>query len=494
MKKLISVFLVIALILSFCSCSLSSKNFNIGYLDGIDSLNPYNADGDGEKIIAANCFEGLLRFDENGEIDLAGATAYSVDSKMLKYTFSLNPEAIWRYPEGYAPDGEDYTVNSSDFIKGFEFLSEKHPDEFKGASAEAKDKLTLVFNLQEPDADFIYKLCAFGFVPFRAMPEGEKGIATNGAYFISETNEDSVILNSNDSYKGKLRVKNQEIVLKKFSTYAQLEKSFKKGKLDILLSDTFKRIDDDAFNEAAVKNNVWGVGFNFKNKQLHNKELRLLLLNTLNFGIIKTPAFAEGKATGLFFDNLLVSDKKLSDFQYTATPFEADEAFSTELDNLLKKENAEHFSFKVLVPKQLENSFQKVIAQWESIFGEKIIFTLDSYKAENSVLAIKKGNYDIAVLPLSPDGLTPAYLIEKLSAAPFYYKNDKLTGYENAAFSDIEKNISLYEKAEKLIISEGIFVPLFYSGSRLYSQSDISGFYFSPDGETLYIHSGARSV
>jgi ABC-type oligopeptide transport system substrate-binding subunit len=57
---------------------------------------------DAEKIISTNCFEGLLRFDEHGKINLAGATAYKIEKDGLSYIFKLNPKAEWYIPAGEA--------------------------------------------------------------------------------------------------------------------------------------------------------------------------------------------------------------------------------------------------------------------------------------------------------------------------------------------------------------------------------------------------------
>ena len=95
MKKIISLLLVLVMVVSLCSCSLFGKNsvISVGIVNDIVSLDPTRATGDAEKLIVSNCFEGLVRFDENGAINLAAATSYSVDKTGCVYTFNLNPKA-----------------------------------------------------------------------------------------------------------------------------------------------------------------------------------------------------------------------------------------------------------------------------------------------------------------------------------------------------------------------------------------------------------------
>ena len=92
MKKIISLLLVLVMVVSLCSCSLFGKNsvISVGIVNDIVSLDPTRATGDAEKLIVSNCFEGLVRFDENGAINLAAATSYSVDKTGCVYTLINN--------------------------------------------------------------------------------------------------------------------------------------------------------------------------------------------------------------------------------------------------------------------------------------------------------------------------------------------------------------------------------------------------------------------
>ena len=87
MKRIISLILIVTTLFMLCSCTNTESNtqLTMGIFDSIDNLDPLSANGDGERIIAANCFEGLLRFDSKGKIDLGGATAYSVSKDNLVY-------------------------------------------------------------------------------------------------------------------------------------------------------------------------------------------------------------------------------------------------------------------------------------------------------------------------------------------------------------------------------------------------------------------------
>ena len=79
-KKFIALSLSLIMVVTlFSGCSLfKNAEFHIGFIDEIESLDPLKATGDAETMSAANCFEGLLKFNQNGEIVLSGATKYSI--------------------------------------------------------------------------------------------------------------------------------------------------------------------------------------------------------------------------------------------------------------------------------------------------------------------------------------------------------------------------------------------------------------------------------
>ena len=111
-KKLISLSLSLIMVVTlFSGCSLfKNAEFHIGFIDEIESLDPLKATGDAETMSAANCFEGLLKFNQNGEIVLSGATKYSISGDGLTYTFSLNPKAVW-----YVAELNEGILNGTDF-------------------------------------------------------------------------------------------------------------------------------------------------------------------------------------------------------------------------------------------------------------------------------------------------------------------------------------------------------------------------------------------
>ena len=116
MKKIISLLLVIAVLVSLCSCSKIKSLFSSGEEQSFsypvaampESLDPQIASGEAELIIIENCMEGLVRLNEKGEVIPAVAQSWDVSADGLQYTFHLNPAAVWSVDT----EDEDFTVKN----------------------------------------------------------------------------------------------------------------------------------------------------------------------------------------------------------------------------------------------------------------------------------------------------------------------------------------------------------------------------------------------
>ena len=123
--KLTAIVLCIVLLLSFASCAKDSVGCFIYYpvYDDMTSLDPQIARSDSEKLIVNNCFEGLVRIDENGEIVGGAAEKWNISPDGKTYTFYLRKDAKWNIteytakemadllPENFAPP-----VTADDFV------------------------------------------------------------------------------------------------------------------------------------------------------------------------------------------------------------------------------------------------------------------------------------------------------------------------------------------------------------------------------------------
>ena len=527
MKKIISAVLVLTMLLSLCSCGAAGKDtrLTMGILNTISNLDPLTASGDGEKIIATNCFEGLLRFDSKGKIDMGGATAYSISKDGLTYVFKLNPLAKWYVSDAVKATLEtvgiekfDNKITSEDYIYGItRFIKSSNTalSSIKGASTydpddknstlglKAIDEYTLEITLEKVDPDFLYKLAANPVYPcdsvlaealdsiFYSTPAT---ILCNGPYYIKEVTEAESILERNPEYKGKLQISNGSILLYTTGKRHTLATRFEEGQYDIYLTPSTQRLSESttAFTSTS---SIWGFAFNCKSDVGSIAGLRDILLSAVNYDKIAFPGFATSKADRIIPGIYNIGDTSYASFSPQKLSYAKDvKRAKANLDKLLDKMEREAFTVKLAIPADMEKTMEPVISAWETLFAEKIFIDLRTFDVDDASTVASEGNYDLAILPITPYKRTALGVVEAISGAPCYYADQKINALKSQTKASAEENAANYAKIEKIVVDNGVFVPLFYASNDLYLGKGVSGIYIADGGRLIYLHSGVKNT
>ncbi|MGN1418589.1 MAG: ABC transporter substrate-binding protein, partial [Acutalibacteraceae bacterium] len=223
-KKIISLFLCTALVLlSFTACGSGGANERI--VTPIDSepeyLDPQIVSDKGAKNIVLNCFEGLVCYDENGEIVPAAAENYSVSDDGLVYTFDLRQDGQWKVTSAAKKiigedkaESFDTRVTAHDFVFALRralqpetlcpyassLMNIKNAKKVNSGSVSSKNlgvkassDYTLVITLERKDSDFLSALTLPACLPcneeFFELTKGRYGLSAdnliyNGPFYI----------------------------------------------------------------------------------------------------------------------------------------------------------------------------------------------------------------------------------------------------------------------------------------------------------------------
>ncbi len=523
MKKIISIAVICALLLSLGACSLSGNNtkFTIGVLDSVVVLDPLFADNSSEKIVASNCFEGLLRFDGEGKIDLAGATAYTTDKTALKYTFKLNPDAVWFISDGATTLMEssgltefDARITADDYIYGIErfilnsnseLLAIDGASDYQKGNAEsitglkAVDDFTLEITLAKIDTDFLYKLASLPVYPCdKAFAEALDSIFCstptttlyNGPYYVKDNSAAETILERNPDYSSNIQIGNKTIILYSTGTADTLISRFNEGNYDLVLTPDTEVIAEEK-PVSVSPSSVWGIAFNCESEKGANSQIRKLLTSTIDYEKITLPDFALSEAKtiipGIYgiFDDVYASFQP-EDAVASAKPEDPEQ----KLDEILSKLGTDTLFIRFSVPAQMEKSADAIIKNWQKIFGDKLSVELNTFDFKDIGDLEENNNYDLAILPLTPEMHTATSVINELKGFPCYYTDKNISAKLKKPQSDSEKTAQDFSAIEKSVAENGIFVPLFYSGSSLYLGKNIEGMYVADGGNALYFYSG----
>lgn len=150
MKKLLSVFLLLALLSGLCACGVDAgegQTLIYGSAD-YDTINP---------IMNEHCeikqllFDGLLKHDGAGALQPSLATKWSLDETTNTYTFDLRSDVTWH-------DGEPFTAHDVRFtieaIMNPENGSENAPNYEQVEEIRVNSDTQISFRLSEPNYAF----------------------------------------------------------------------------------------------------------------------------------------------------------------------------------------------------------------------------------------------------------------------------------------------------------------------------------------------------
>ena len=210
--RILSLLLVFAFLPLLQSCEADVDEFLIyETVTQIDNIDPQLADNDTEFEIVYNTFEGLFKYDQNGELQNGVISDYTVSPDNLEYTFNISENAVWY-------DGTPVTAD--DFVFAFtravdsetespyaytlypiknaqKILNGKKSKSSLGVKSISEKELLI--KLEYADTDFIKLLTTPIAMPCnRKFFEKTKGyyglnaksILCNGAYYIDSWNDE----------------------------------------------------------------------------------------------------------------------------------------------------------------------------------------------------------------------------------------------------------------------------------------------------------------
>ena len=200
MRRLISAVTAVILLLMCSSCTPKGSGKSIAYpLSASPStLDPQFANDTNAMVVINNTFEGLVRFDEDGEIIPGIAESWSISPDGKTYTFKLKEGTEWFCPTALKSEfGEDFykrfsseKITAHDFVFAFQravmpetgspnahrlFVIENAYEVFYNNYSEnllgvtAPDDHTLVIKLTEKTDGFLERLTESVFMPCRNL-------------------------------------------------------------------------------------------------------------------------------------------------------------------------------------------------------------------------------------------------------------------------------------------------------------------------------------
>jgi oligopeptide transport system substrate-binding protein len=513
----------------------SGANLSISISGNPKSLDPQTASDENSRTVICNIFEGLMKINQDGELVKGVAESYSVSDDNLTYTFKIRSDARWFFDENadnYMDDDEFTDVTADDFVFAFQrifnpetespyketfsFL-ENGEDIIKGSKkyteigVYAQDDDTVVFKLDKPDAYFLNLLSSSSAMPcneeFFYSTKGRYGlddrsINSNGPFFIQQWYYDEygknnfMYIHRNSSYNENETVYPKLITLNIKNSEDALTSDYSDGDSSLLITDDYNSrfVNSKSNNSVEYQFSTIGLIFNTENKFTKNSDFRKALRYAIDISAVSDSTSIESTigngvippAVSLLGRSYreLYSDNDLYINQNTE---KAKELYN----NILKNYNSQTVDgIKLLVCSNSINSLLigEIINQWKEVLDLNV--SIEEVSSDDYISKLNENDYTIAVYELTSDMNSPEDFISQ------FVKEDNVFGADSSELnsiyseilseSDLSNCISLYGKAEKEIIDESLFYPLFYKSCYVVTPKKVEDVVYDPFNKQVY--------
>lgn len=531
-KGFIRALAVIAFAAFSLTCTACSEDDGTNYIFKYDiaqnprTLDPQTATDSSSYEIIANMFEGLLKIDNEGNIQNAVAEKYTVSPDGLTYTFDLRQDVYWT-------DGDEFEAicTAKDFVFAFRRLfkpstkSKTAGDFFciKNAKAINKGEITdlselgvkaegdfkLIITLEAPTPSFPSMLTTAPAMPcneeYYNSTDGRYGlyadaIASNGAFYMYSWSYDqwskdnnNIIMRANKKNK-----ENQDIFPYGLNFFIEEEDSYQNfidESRHVYIASGAKAIQllDEEYEYSESENRIWGIVFNTKSKAFKNEELRKALAYSINREKAELNIVGYNKALGIVPSIIKIGTESYRNLVKKDCLLPYDEKLAD--DSLAKALNTVDKSswsgLTIYVPDD------DVIFEYISDISQQWQYELNFYcnvkKLDQNAYesALTNGDYDFIVADISGSSNSPyAYLSAFLSGSSNNYAK-----YNNPEFEKIlsdaesasteKESADLFYKAEETIINSGVFIPLITQSEYAFFGEGCQGIVYNPFTKTV---------
>ncbi len=533
-KSLCLILCLLAVLTCFSACG-EKKGSEAALVYPIDSdpeyLDPQIISHSGAKNIIANCFEGLVTVDENGEIAPGCAESWSVSPDSLTYTFYLRKDCKWRVSIYASPllgldssQTNSLPVTAHDFDFGItrallpetkspgaaSLLAIKNAAEVNSGKLSSKhlgvraiDDYTLEIELENNDPDFLYALLQSACMPcneeFFKATGGRYGLAVkyliyNGPFYINNWVDDtSVSIRKSDFYYGKNSVMPRSVY---FSIFDEQETRLGKLKDKTYSVSPLTKAQASEIAQSkkyTVKNFNSAMQcfiFNCSDPILSNMNIRRALASSFDYSSLNE-ALGETTAKGVVPSAMKISSLKYRESASAIAPYKnANPAalFKKGLQEL----DISSAELTVLCSEENEAAVRKLMQSWQSALGIDCAVFVEAVSETKLAQRVAKKDYQLALT-------TVAYHSDTAFNALSRYKSDSADNiislhsktYDSLVDSiklaeGLTNSIKAAEKCENYLVSAAVIIPLYEQSIYYGLGKGVSGTYWCTCGDIVY--------
>ncbi len=513
MKK--TIFILYCLTLGFIGChkktsSPTKKSLVISY-----AYDPGRFDSRTKADLHAQSFqkilfEGLLRFDRNGQIEPAVAKSYDISDDRLEYTFYLRD---CRWSNGDPLTAQDFATNwktllSPDFITTFAYplypiknakAAKQRLCTLEEIGIEVIDHKTLKVTLENPTLYFPELVCNSTYGPGHLKNESffqrKKGaqLISNGPFSIVKyTDQKDILLQKNNHYWEQNKVNIDQISFEFNPNEDTAFALFEQGTVDYLgypygpLPRELSQVDKASLLQYNKSPFFRFCVFNTTVPPLDNTNFRRALSLAIDRpGILRSQGYpGEVPAMDIF---PLASNRPEPLFDYYDP-----QGAKKYLEKALEELNLKKLPSLTLSCTRGSKSFAEILQQfwWENLGIDIKLHVIDSSLILDK---LHEGSHQIAIIGWISPISDPIFNLQvhKYKREPINWsrwENSQYIELLDAAEKelDTDKRLKLLYQAHELLISEMPIAPIFHETTKFITNKRLKNYYHTLHGIPIF--------
>ncbi len=520
MKKIAAFLLAIALTVPLAACSGKESNQILKYDISADPVNldPQLVNDYASSLVVFNMMEGLLRINSEGKLTEGVAKDYDVSEDGLEYTFYLREDALWE-------NGDSVTAN--DFVFAFKRLFDPQTSSptaknyycIKNSKAVYKGKKTsdtlgvaalstfvLKITLSYSNPMFLQLLTDPAAMPcneaFFHETKGKYGLdadktLANGPFVLNGwSHDDYLSLRRNTKY-----VSAREVIPAGVSFIVETENSQYRFTTERTDAFIFESADDSVLKKYDItkyENTVWGIAVNLKKRPFNNENITKALAASFD-----RSAFSESLPDSYRVTDAIVPgsitmlDKSYRDYASGIITSLYNLKNAKKLYKKGKKQTSGLNSVTLIASEGTIHA--DMFAYASQIWQKELSFyvKVETLEEDEYQSALESGDYDLAIVAISADYNSPEAILAQFTKGAdgniFGYSSNKYDKLLDAAqrADGIVRAAEYYVTAEKLVLSDGAFIPMYYQTGYFAVQKNVSDIAYYP-ANAMIDFAGAR--
>lgn len=528
-KNTAALIAVCMMITTFSGCSEDDGSGGIFKYDiavNPGSLDPQTANDKESDMLIASIYKGLLVTNPDGSLGSGVAEDYTVSDDGLVYRFKLRQDIRWMDSKEYsAPctaydfvfafrrlfDPSTRAARASEYfsIKNAELVRNGHIPDVTAIGVKAIGDYELEITLEHPDPQFPVLLTQTPAMPcneeYFIASQGKYGLsaettASNGSFYVRTWDYDPYTITDNN-----------HIILRRNSENNEVSQIFPSG-LNFFIVDEGRFVsdftsevtsciavtDEQAMNisgEYTVQdysNITAGLVFNTNYDIFKNADLRRALASLVDRKAISGSLMHYEMADGAVPAEVSLLDKSYREYAGEPLVLPYDERKAVRLyEAALPSLNTDQFvGARIILPDEIAvDAVSHIMQEWQKLLGFYCI--VEVLSAEDYNNRLKSGDFDIALVELTGGYNSPeAYLSCFTRGHAQNYGN-----YYNSSFEkvlkqagravELSESADMYVSAEKQLLQDGAFVPLFYKNEYFFIGEELSDIFYNPFTKTI---------